>query len=403
MSGPAGGVVFYSLAALALVLAGIASWDAAGGARNPVRKRALHYHLPAGVHDALEVRLLVWAWIVILLWTRFVRPDLPGVRVRSDAVWFGAGMVPFLLAVATGWVLGRTTAFPSGLRRLLGPFHGVAMLALWARATAVSRRGGRRIPLAPAAPSPAEAAPDAREGVHDLASLPLEDLMVPRSQVAALEGDLPAREAVRIAARSPHTLYPVYGETVDQPLGLVRILDLGQPESLDRPVRQLARPVPVVPETMKGLDLLEDLVGAPVAAALVVDEFGGMAGFVTVEDLIEVLVGELVGEHEVARARIAPLADGSWRIEGTASVEEFNARFGPLLPEGEYETVAGFFLERAGRIPQVGDELSLPGVTLEVAERTERRILWLRAEVPGSPASVRDAARPPRAPRVPPG
>ena len=97
--------------------------------------------------------------------------------------------------------------------------------------------------------------------------------------------------------------------------------------------------------------------------------------------------GDLVGEHEVVRDRILSLEQGSYRVDGTCTVEEFNERFGPLLPEGEYETVAGLFLEKVGRIPQEGDEVKLPKVTLEVLQRTDRRILWLKAIlVPGGRA-----------------
>jgi CBS domain containing-hemolysin-like protein len=95
------------------------------------------------------------------------------------------------------------------------------------------------------------------------------------------------------------------------------------------------------------------------------------------------------------RSRILPLAPGVYRVDGTAGVEEFNERFGPLLPAGQYETVAGLFLDHAGRIPQEGDSLDLPGVRLEVLERTERRILALKAEIRSSPAAPA-ASAPPR-------
>jgi CBS domain containing-hemolysin-like protein len=93
-----------------------------------------------------------------------------------------------------------------------------------------------------------------------------------------------------------------------------------------------------------------------------------------------VLVGDLEGEHEVIRARIIEQNPGTWRIDGTCTIEEFNRRLGNLLPEGEYETVAGLVIERLGAIPPPGEEVTLPGVRLTVEEATDRRILWVLAE-----------------------
>jgi CBS domain containing-hemolysin-like protein len=192
---------------------------------------------------------------------------------------------------------------------------------------------------------------------------------------------MPLRAALAELRRAPHALYPAFGESIDQPLGMVRILDLARPDALDRPLGDFVRPASIVPETMKGFDLLEDLCRAPMPAALVVDEFGSMAGLVTVEDLIEVVVGDLVGEHEVVRARVVQLGPDLYRVDGTCRVDEFNERLGPLLPEGEYETVAGLFLDSVGRIPPAGERLVLTGVELEILERNDRRILWLRARI----------------------
>ena len=188
------------------------------------------------------------------------------------------------------------------------------------------------------------------------------------------------RDAVAEVRRRPHALYPVHGDTVDQPLGVVRILDLAEPGARDRPVRDLVRPARILPETVRGLRLFRDLASAPIPAALVVDEYGGMAGLVTVEDLVEVLVGDLEGEHEVVRARIVERNAGAWRVDGTCTVEEFNRRLGGLLPEGEYETVAGLVIDRLGTIPSSGEEVLLPGMRLIVEEATDRRILWVGVE-----------------------
>ncbi len=333
----------------------------------------------------LEVRFAAWLQLglLLLVWVQGGRDLLPVPRPSWSLVLLPAGAIPALAAIWWGRHAGRAGWRPGYSRWVLAPLHGFVMWVAWI--AALPDRG--RVPGA--GPAGAEegavgAVPGAaavREGVEDLISQTLEEIMIPRSQVVALEGRTTVREAIRTARRFPHTIYPVYGESVDEPLGVVRILDLIHPEAPDLPLGKFVRPARIVPETMSGFNLLGELCGSPIPAALVVDEFGGMAGLVTVEDLIEVLVGDLVGEHEVVRDRILAIGGDAYRVDGTCTVEEFNERFGDLLPEGEYETVAGLFLDSVGRIPEEGDDLRLPGVTLEVIRRTDRRILWLRAEI----------------------
>ncbi len=265
-----------------------------------------------------------------------------------------------------------------GLKHAIGVNSGTDALWLVFLAHAVRRRNRK--------PRPDEESEEAgvesiRQGVFELDSLTLTEVLIPRSQIVALRGADSVESALRQAQAKLHSLYPVFGSSVDQPLGVVRLTDLTRPRSWDRPVREFTTAVPIVPETMTGVSLLGQLAAAPIACALVVDEFGSLAGLVTMEDLIEVLVGDLVGEHEVERNRILPLEPGIYRVEGVCEVEEFNEKVSEVLPEGEYETVAGLFLDRGGRIPQQGDELEFPRASLEVLERTDRRVLWLKVTV----------------------
>lgn len=373
---------------LAALLLGLNAWEAEA-ARLSARRRPLR----AGRHDAMEVRLASWAFFVALLWLRASGPELP----PSLARWLlPLGVLSGGVLITAGWSLARRFRYPALGRWPIAPYHGVAGWVLWIwglilrsfRQRAAHRNGSNE---------PQEEGPTpAHQSVRDLASYSLEELMIPRSQVAAIEGARPVRDVLPEVRRSPHAIYPVYGDSVDQPLGLVRILDLAGAIGTDLLVRDLVQPASIVPETMKGLDLLEDLGRSPIPAALVADEFGGIAGLVTVEDLVEVLVGDLVGEHDVVRARILTLDGNQFRVEGTTTIEEFNERFGAILPEGEYETVAGLFLERVGRIPQTGDSVKLPGAELEVLDRNDRQILWLKVALkPASEASP-ISARPPR-------
>lgn len=374
--------------ALSLWILHLSAWDvesARTGRQQPrdgARPGAIHSPLPGA---GLEVRFAAWLQfgLLLLAWVHAGRDLLPVPRPLWSLALLPAGAIPAFAAIWSGRKAGRTGSRPGYGRWVLAPLHGLVMWVAWIAGLPGRRRVPAGGPAGSAAGSVQEAprAAAVREGVEDLLSQTLEEIMIPRSQVVALEGKTPVREAIRTARRYPHTIYPVYGESVDEPLGVVRILDLIHPEALDQPLEKFVRPARIVPETMSGFNLLSELCGSSIPAALVVDEFGGMAGLITVEDLIEVLVGDLVGEHEVVRDRILALEGNAFRVDGTCTVEEFNERFGELLPEGEYETVAGLFLDSVGRIPEEGDELSLPGVTLEVLRRTDRRILWLKAGI----------------------
>lgn len=340
--------------------------------------------LPVRLHLALEAHLAVWGFYA----GTAIGLGVAHLRFGLADTW----VLPVLLAITPLVPLlvgsGRRVArpFPVRLRWMLAPYQGLAILL--AILTDMTGRWVSRLRTAPAEVEPLPSSPDGlREGVRDLASLTVEDVMVPRSQEVALQADLSSAEALREAAAHPFTYYPVHAESIDHTLGLVPVLELTDPARADDPVRAHVVSALIVPETMRALTLLQRLAASPLATALVVDEFGGHSGLVTLGDVVEVVIGDLVGEHEEVRRRIIPLGDGVYRVEGTCEVEEFNEQVRPVLPEGEYDTVAGLILDRLGRIPQQGDEVALPEAVLEVLERTDRRILWTQVSLVRSRAA----------------
>ncbi len=317
----------------------------------------------------------------------------PGQIVLGAALVAAIGSV--LVGGARTW--GRNQPFPRRWTWFLAPVRGLALWTLLAY-EAVDARLHKPAENRTSNNGAEPTSPDSLlESARDLDDLTLEEVMVPRSQVVALAGDLTPREALPRIRHYRHSHYPVFDEDVDKILGMVRMVDLSRPDALDRPIRELAQTAPLFPETLPGVAVLEQLADSKMHSGLVVDEFGSHAGLVTMEDLVEVLIGDLAGEHDIVRKRIRRLSAGVYMVDGVCKVEEFNefediAELGEnFLPEGEYETVAGLFLEKAGRIPQVGDEVALTKSMLEVEKATDRRILSLRVTVPQLAPTTADA------------
>lgn len=209
-----------------------------------------------------------------------------------------------------------------------------------------------------------------------------EELMTPRVQVEALRADATVTDLVAAARRSGFSRFPVHGGDLDDVRGVVHVKQVfGVPteQRATTPVSALTRPVPTVPETLEGDALLERLRGSGFQVAIVVDEYGGTAGLVTLEDLVEEIVGDVRDEHDrLEAAPVRPLGTSSWLVSGLLRHDEVQEATGFQMPDGEYDTIAGLVLSRLGRIPEVGDELALPGWRITVMRMDRHRIAELR-------------------------
>lgn len=195
----------------------------------------------------------------------------------------------------------------------------------------------------------------------------LKEVMTPRGDVTFLPGGLTLGEAMDQIRTLPYSRYPVTGGGFDDVTGFLHIRDLIGVGSDDRrKVQSVARPVPMLPATRHVLPSVATMKELGVHLAVVVDEYGGTDGIVTLEDLVEELVGEIRDEYD-AREDDRVLAGG-------LTIEAFAERTGLDVPDGDYETVAGYIIERLGRIPGVGDEVHLGDATLRVADMVGRRI-----------------------------
>ena len=214
--------------------------------------------------------------------------------------------------------------------------------------------------------------------VFDFADKEASDVMVPRPEVVALSIDLPPEECLQAVMDSPYTRYPVYRESLDDIVGILHVRDLFG-ALVDRglaavQVEQLVRPAYVVPETKDLAALLTEFRRTNQHMAIVVDEYGGMEGIVTLEDLLEEIVGEIEDEFDLPDESVEQVDEDTIRIDGTFPIDDFNEQFRTELPVEDYHTIAGFVFGQLGRAPERGDEVSHDGMVFRVEEVEGPRI-----------------------------
>src|SRR5687768_3743293 len=221
------------------------------------------------------------------------------------------------------------------------------------------------------------------------------EVMTPRTEVSFLEASMTASRAAKQVADSNWSRFPVAGRDQDDVVGFVHVRDLflpNHPAGRAATVGDLAREVKRLPGTAGVLTALSEMRRGSQHLAIVVDEYGGTDGIVTLEDLIEEVIGEIYDEYdeEVVADGKQP-ADGPREVDGLLNLDDFTEATGLELPEGPYETVAGYVLSGLGRLPEVGDTIEVEGRRLTVLELDGRRIARLRVDPPPAPAEDGDA------------
>jgi len=209
--------------------------------------------------------------------------------------------------------------------------------------------------------------------IVELAGIRVREIMTPRVDALMLDVEDDPRSILDEAERQRVTWLPVFEEDADHVLGCVQVRDLYLHP--DRSVRQLVMPVKFVPEVAHALDLLRELRADRTAEAVVVDEWGGTAGVVTVEDVFEEIVGELRVEGEERERPVVPLGEGRFRVSGALSIRDWNEEFGFRVVPIEFETVGGFVTALLGRIPKAGDEARAGALVFDVHEVRGRRVV----------------------------
>jgi putative hemolysin len=208
----------------------------------------------------------------------------------------------------------------------------------------------------------------------------LHEVMVPRTEVDFLDAATPVYKAVRLSSTNPHSRYPVVRGSHDEVVGFVHVRDLFAPELNGSAVRvgEIAREVKMMPGTKRVLSAMSEMRREGHHIAVVVDEYGGTDGIVTLEDLVEEVVGDIHDEYDVAEEPAAGLVDGDVEVDGLLNLEDFEQRTGLELPEGPYETVAGFVINELGRLPELDESVVALGRRFTVTALDGRRVARVR-------------------------
>jgi putative hemolysin len=224
------------------------------------------------------------------------------------------------------------------------------------------------------------------DNIFELGDTAAREIMVPLVDVAALPEDATPDDAIRLIQERGFSRIPVYVDRELNVVGVVAAMDLLRRGAEAPDLKTLMRPATYAPETKRIDELLTEMQKGRVQLAVVVDEYGGAVGVVTVEDIVEQIVGEIQDEHDRTPAMVERLPDGSYRVSGRERVEELNDALNWSLPTGDFETVAGLVLATVHRLPLVGEEFQVGRHTFTVLEADTRRILTVRITPPSGSA-----------------
>lgn len=221
------------------------------------------------------------------------------------------------------------------------------------------------------------------ESIFEFTDTTAKEVMIPRPDVVALNIDTPREIAIRFVMEEGYSRMPVYKDTIDNIVGIIYAKDLlGMMEHKNLIIiHDIMRPPHLVPETMKISRLMRDLQKKKQHMAVVIDEFGGTAGIITMEDILEEIVGEIHDEYDEEVRDVEAATDGSFLVNARMSLHDFNERFGVVLPQtDEYETMSGFLQKHTGRIPELHEEIRFENLHFTVMKKSQRRIRLIRVK-----------------------
>jgi magnesium and cobalt transporter len=225
------------------------------------------------------------------------------------------------------------------------------------------------------------------ESVLEVSEIQVRDIMVPRSQMVVINRDDTADRILPIVIESGHSRFPVVGEDRDEVAGILLAKDLlrffveDEPAEFD--IKECLRPAVFIPESKRLNVLLKEFRATHNHMAIVVDEYGGVSGLLTIEDVLEQIVGDIGDEYDVDESEgIRKEADRSWTVPALTRIEDFNQAFGTRFSDEEFDTIGGLILHELGRMPRRGEAVQIGGLELKVTRADRRRIETLRVTTP---------------------
>ena len=218
---------------------------------------------------------------------------------------------------------------------------------------------------------------DMIEGIFDLKQTVAREIMIPRTQIVAVSHDCPLDQLLNTIIQSGHSRIPVYKDNVDQIVGILNAKDLlpfWLSQQKDFELRKICRDPFFVPETKRINDLLNELRSKKSHLAVIVDEYGGPSGIVTIEDIIEEIIGEIRDEHDREEDEFILQEDGSTLVNAWANLDDFEERFGIQVPREGYDTVGGFIIHLLGKVPRKGEEIIFEGLSMKIQAADAKRV-----------------------------
>jgi CBS domain containing-hemolysin-like protein len=357
------------------------------------RSDALGQYLEDPARLFIPARLLL-ALAVILVAELLAR--VTGVASLHQAGLLFAALLAFVVVCEhlLPWLIASRN--PQQVLEVLLPSFGWFAAPLSPLTRGLRRMAARRDGTTPAeesepAATPAGGEPDtaaiAEGGEHQLlrsivgfGDRLVREVMTPRPDIVAIQADASLADLRAFFREQEYSRIPVYKDDIDNILGFAFVKDLIKHAELPAtaPVTEIMRPAFFVPETKRVPDLLREFQRHQVQSAIVVDEYGGTAGLVSLEDLIEEIVGEIRDEYDVETEPIAAEADDAFLVSGRVSVDQVTERLGIAIQGEGFETFGGYLLSRLGRVPQSGERFDLDDIQVEVLEADRRRILRVR-------------------------
>lgn len=280
-------------------------------------------------------------------------------RLYPPLTWAAVALAPFVLFAhgVVAWLLRIVGVREPDTRQFVSREELKALLALEPGEADVTTQEARMI-----------------DRIFALGDTAVREVMVPLMEVAMLPETASPRDAIALIRERGFSRIPIYRQRETNIVGVVTAMDLLQRGATAGALDELTRPPYYVPETKRIDDLLRELQRARVHLALVVDEYGGSMGIVTLEDLLEEIVGEIQDEHDRTPASVERLPDGSYWVAARTNIDELNEALGWRVPKKDYETVGGLVLAALGRIPRTGEEFQVPGYTITVLEADQRHV-----------------------------